>query len=171
MGEAWSKINITGTTIHYYLYCKRKCWLHINKINMEDNSEYVAIGKAIHENLQKRSANTEIAIDNIKIDKITDTYVIEIKKSSADVESAKWQLLYYLYVLESKGVHRKGKLSFYETKTKENKTEVIELTDEIRTTIDKIKDDINLLYESKMPEKANLNSKCKKCSYFEYCFI
>lgn len=29
---------INGTLINYYFHCKRQCYLHGNKINLEDNS-------------------------------------------------------------------------------------------------------------------------------------
>ena len=38
---------------------------------MEDNSEQVKIGKAIHEERAENKNNTEIAIDNIRLDKLT----------------------------------------------------------------------------------------------------
>lgn len=56
------------------------------------------------------SSNSEIAIENIKLDKLTAEYLTEIKKSDADEEAAKWQLYYYLYVLKIKGIVRKGRL-------------------------------------------------------------
>lgn len=83
-------------------------------MNLEDNSEQVKIGKAIHEERAENSKNSEIAIDNIRLDKLTKEYLTEIKKSDADAEAAKWQLLYYLSVLKSKGIVRKGKLEFVE---------------------------------------------------------
>ena len=95
---------VNGTLINYYFHCKRQCYLHGNRINLEDNSERVNIGKAIHEERSSNSDNTELEIDNIKIDKITKEYLIEVKKSDADVEASKWQLLYYLKVLKSKGI-------------------------------------------------------------------
>ena len=64
----------------------------------EDNSEQVKIGKAIHEEKAADKSNSEIAIDNIRLDKLTKEYLTEVKKSDADVEAAKWQLLYYLKV-------------------------------------------------------------------------
>ena len=36
------------------------------------------------------------------------------QKSDADVEAAKWQLLFYLKILKDKGIDRKGKLEFIE---------------------------------------------------------
>lgn len=58
-------MKITGTLINYYFHCKRQCYLFGNRLNLEDNSEIVKIGKAIHE-AKDISDNTEIAIDNIR---------------------------------------------------------------------------------------------------------
>ena len=124
-------MNINGTIINYYFHCKRQCYLHGNRLNMEDNSEQVKIGKAIHEERAENKINTEIAIDNIRLDKLTKEYLTEVKKSDADAEAAKWQLLYYLKVLKTKGVIRKGKLEFAEKNKKDKKIIIIELTDEV----------------------------------------
>lgn len=45
---------------------------------MEDNSEEVKIGKAIHEERNNRE-NTELAIENIRLDKLTGEYLTELK--------------------------------------------------------------------------------------------
>jgi len=42
-------MKITGTIINYYFHCKRQCYLFANRINMEDNSEDVRIGRVLHE--------------------------------------------------------------------------------------------------------------------------
>ena len=70
----------------------------------------VKVGRAIHEEKAEHAHNTEIAIENIRLDKLTKEYLTEIKKSDADIEAAKWQLLYYLMILKEKGIYRKGKL-------------------------------------------------------------
>jgi len=41
---------MNGTIINYYFHCKRQCYLFANKLNFEDNSELVKIGKEIHLN-------------------------------------------------------------------------------------------------------------------------
>ena len=112
-------MRVNGTLINYYFHCKRQCYLHGNRLNLEDNSEQVQIGKAYHEEKLK-GKNTEIELDHIKLDKLTNEYLTEVKKSDADPEAAKWQLLYYLKVLKEKGIERKGRLEFIEKK-KENK--------------------------------------------------
>lgn len=164
-------MNINGTIINYYFHCKRQCYLHGNRLNMEDNSERVKIGKAIHEERAENKNNTEIAIDNIRLDKLTKEYLTEVKKSDADAEAAKWQLLYYLKVLKTKGVIRKGKLEFAEKNKKDKKIIIIELTDEVEKELDKYIDEIEqLLNQDRIPECIN-KSTCKKCAYYEYCYI
>ena len=66
-----------GYIINSYLYCKRKAWLAYHRINLEENSEDVIIGKSLHE--INKNKNSEIEIEDIKIDSITSEYVIEIK--------------------------------------------------------------------------------------------
>ena len=94
---------MNGTIINYYFHCKRQCYMFAHRLNLEDNSEIVKIGKAIHEDRARNSENTEIKIENIALDKINSKYVTEVKKSDADVEASKWQLLYYLKILKDKG--------------------------------------------------------------------
>ena len=164
-------MNINGTIINYYFHCKRQCYLHGNRLNMEDYSEQVKIGKAIHEERAENKNNTEIAIDNIRLDKLTKEYLTEVKKSDADAEAAKWQLLYYLKVLKTKGVIRKGKLEFAEKNKKDKKIIIIELTDEVEKELGKYIDEIEqLLNQDRIPECIN-KSTCKKCAYYEYCYI
>lgn len=105
---------MNGIIINYYFHCKRQCYLFANKLNFEDNSELVKIGKEIYLNKSENKKNAEIKIENIVVDKITDKYLIEIKKSDADKEAARWQLYYYLYILKHKGIIKKGKLEFVE---------------------------------------------------------
>ena len=97
-------MKINGTLINYYFHCKRQCYLHANRLNLEDNSEIVKVGKAIHEEKSQGVENAEIGIENIKLDKLTSEYLTEIKKSDADMEAGKWQLIFYLNVLKSKGI-------------------------------------------------------------------
>lgn len=164
-------MRVNGTLINYYFHCRRQCYLHGNRLNLEDNSEIVQIGKAIHEERQEQSKDTELAIDNIKIDKLTKDYLVEVKKSDADVEASKWQLLYYLKVLKEKGVERKGKLEFVEKNKTKNKILYFELTEENMKELDFYVESIEqLLQEENIPDVLN-EPKCKKCAYYEYCYI
>lgn len=163
-------MRVNGTLINYYYHCKRQCYLHGNRLNLEDNSEQVKIGIALHEE-KNTTENTEIALENIRLDKLTDEYLTEVKKSDADMEAAKWQLLFYLKILKEKGIIRKGKLEFIEKRKGDSKILYFELTEKEEEELQKtIKEIENLLEMSNIPEVLN-KSKCKKCAYYEYCYI
>ena len=157
--------------MNYYFHCKRQCYLHGNRLNLEDNSESVKVGKAIHDVKEDRLLDSEIAIDNIKIDGLTSKYLIEIKKSDADIEASRWQLLFYLKVLKDKGVIREGRLEIVE-KNKQNKSVIyVSLTEENQLQLEKYIGEIkDLILGVKIPDVLNSPS-CKKCAYYEYCYI
>lgn len=156
--------------MNYYFHCKRQCYLHGNRLNLEDNSEQVKIGKALHEERDKKE-NTEIALENICLDKLSREYLTEVKKSDADVEAAKWQLLFYLKVLKEKGIERKGKLEFIEKEKSGKKVLYYELTTEVEQELEGYIYEIERLLESdEIPQVLN-KPKCKKCAYYEYCYI
>lgn len=162
--------NITGTIINYYFHCKTQMWLHANRINLEDNSEDVRMGKVLHEIKEEKSKQTEIKIDNIKIDRITKDYLIEFKKSDSDPQAVKWQVLLYLYKLKQKGIQRLGKIEYFE-KNKEQKSEILELDEVNEKELLSVLADIEKLILSDVPPPPKFENKCKKCAYYEYCFI
>ncbi|MBD5136024.1 MAG: Dna2/Cas4 domain-containing protein [Lachnospiraceae bacterium] len=164
-------MNVNGTLMNYYFHCKRQCYLHGNRINLENNSENVKIGKALHESKLSDSKNTELEIDNIKIDKLSKEYLTEIKKSDADENASKWQLYFYLYVLKSKGILRKGKLEFIEKNKTEKKMLILELTPEIEAELIKYIEEIKILIESDNVPPVLHKKQCTKCAYYEYCYI
>jgi len=162
-------MNLTGTIINYYFVCKTKMYLHYHKINLEDNSEDVRIGKVLHEISETKV--DEVSFEGIKVDKITKDYVVEVKKSDSDIEAGKWQLMYYLYVLKQKGIEKKGRLEVFEKNKQDKKRFVIELTEENEMKLLEILDDIEKILRSDTPPKPKFESKCRKCAYYEYCFL
>lgn len=164
-------MEINGTLMNYYIHCKRQCYLHGNRINLEDNSEKVKVGKAIHDDRAKKSENAEIAIENIKLDKLTRDYLTEVKKSDGDAEAAKWQLLFYLKALKEKGIERRGKLEFVEKNKTQRKVVILELTEQDEKMLECYEREITeLLNADSIPPVLN-QPKCKKCAYYEYCYI
>jgi CRISPR-associated exonuclease Cas4 len=97
----------------------------------------VQIGKALHEQKEEGIKNKEIEIENVKIDGLTDKYLIEIKKSDADVQACTYQILLYLKILKSKGIDRIGKLEFIEKNKQNKKIMLVELTPEKEEELDK----------------------------------
>lgn len=160
-------MKITGTIINYYYNCKRQCWLFYNNIRLEDNSEDVLIGKELHK--EKETKNSEIQIDNIKIDKINKNYVIEYKKSNSNLDGAKMQLLYYLYILEQKGIKKNGKLIILEKNKQTTNIDII-LDEDNKHLLDETLKNIEILLNSKIPCYKE-SKHCKKCAYYTYCKI
>ncbi|MCF6173995.1 MAG: CRISPR-associated protein Cas4 [Campylobacteraceae bacterium] len=163
-------MQINGTLINYYFHCKTQCWLHANRINLEDNSEDVRIGKVLHEIAEKKG-KSEVSIENIKVDKITKDYVVEIKKSDSDMEATKWQVLLYLYKLKQKGIYKKGKIEFIEKNKQAKKVHFVELDETKETELLKVLEEIRNLINQQSHPKPKKQRKCKKCAYYEYCFV
>ena len=164
-------MQVNGTLMNSYFYCKRQCYLLGNRLNLQDDSEQIKIGREIHKQLAEGKKNTEIVIDNIRLDELTKDYAIEIKKSDAGAEGARWQLLFYLSILKSKGIVRKGKLEFLEVHENGKKTEVIELTRNKEKELKQHIEEIEALLESNEVPECTCKNSCDRCSYYEYCSI
>ncbi len=159
----------TGTQVNYSLVCPRKLWLFSKDLDMEHTSEYVELGRLIHESSFQREEK-EILTDRIKIDFSARQGVInEIKKSDAVEEAHVFQVLYYLYYLKhAKGLADiKGKIHY----PKLRQTLDVELTTERETELEKILEKIReILASEQPPPRLGKISFCKKCSYYELCY-
>lgn len=155
--------------VYYYFVCKRKLWYFSNDIAMEQNNEDVALGKLIDENSYARD-NKHINIDGtINIDFIRGSNVIhEVKKSKSVEEAGKWQVKYYLYYLEQRGVDIEEAIIDYPLL---KKREQIVLTDKCRETLDFVEKDILEIIQNEKICKTETKNICRKCAYFELCFI
>lgn len=160
---------LTGTLVNYYVHCPRQCWLFYHKINLEDNSEDVRIGRVLH--LLGSDKNEELAIDNIKLDKITDEYVVELKKSDADLSAAMAQIQFYLFRLAEKGIKRKGRLEVWEKNKQGKKVHYTELTEELIQQLTGQYAEIEDFLLNPFPPVAEFKTACKRCAYYEYCYI
>ncbi len=164
-------MQVNGTLISYYFYCKRRMWLHANDIKMEHSSENVSMGKVIHETTyQNRSERfREIEIGPVKIDFFDPKGKIihEVKKSSKLQESHIWQVKYYIYMLEQAGVEGVTGILEY---PKERKTEEVFLSQPDRERIEELKQEISEIINSTDCPKILKSSKCKNCSYFDFCY-
>lgn len=160
---------LTGTVVNYYTHCKRQCWLFYHNLNLEDNSEDVRIGRVLHE--LKRQNKEEVALDGIKLDKLTAEYVTEIKKSDADLAAAMAQLEYYLIVLYDKGIVRKGRLECLEKNKQSKSVHTLALTEEEMGERKEQYRRIEEFLSADAPPAPVLKPICKKCAYYSYCFI
>lgn len=163
---------VNGVYINYYFHCKRHLWLFARNIRMEHNSEDVFIGKLISVySFDRRRHEIQIVDeeDAIVMDFIDKNrkVVHEIKKSNKLEELHIWQVKYYLYVLEKKGIMGfKGLINY----PKRKRSIQVELSDKDRTTIKEVIDDIHEIINSVKPPPVINKSYCKKCSYYEFCY-
>lgn len=162
-------MNVTGIMIYYYFICQRRLWYFANQINMEQNSELVEIGKIIDETTYTKEKK-QILIDNtINIDFVKNGAVLhEVKKTKSIEEAGIWQVKYYIYYLENKGVQNiKAKIDF--PLLKESKEIILE--DEDKKILDKVTKNIQEIIRMDKPPQI-INSKiCNKCSYYDLCYV
>ncbi|VAX21766.1 CRISPR-associated RecB family exonuclease Cas4 [hydrothermal vent metagenome] len=160
---------MTGTQIAYYFLCERKLWLFTHKIAMEQNSDVVAMGRFISDTTYERKKH-EIRIDNIVLDNYdSKTKTIhEVKKSDKMEETHIWQVKYYISVLKEKGIDGvKGKIDY----PKLRQTVDVELTEKDIMQLGEIEKSINTILNKDKPPDVINKSFCKKCSYYDLCYI
>jgi len=153
-------MKITGTMINYYFFCKRKLWLFANGIKTEHESEDVKIGKYYHENKFKDEDSGDF-INGVKLDKIEGNSVVEFKKSNSSVESAKWQLIFYLWKLKQVGINKKGILKFKENRDNIEVELDQEKEDKLKSIIYEIKD---IIHQPTPPSTEFCSKKCNHSS-------
>ncbi len=162
-------MRITGVMFYYYFVCKRKLWLFSKGITLENENENVMLGKLLDESSYKKD-NKHIMIDNtINVDFVRDWKVIhEVKKSRSLEDAAVWQVKYYLYFLQKRGINvEKGILDYPKIKIRKD----IQLENGDGEKIEDMLKEIESLI-SKEKSVDVINSKiCKSCAYYEYCYI
>lgn len=163
------KKQISGTMFYYYFVCKRKLWFFSNGIQLEEDNEDVILGKLIDENSYSKELK-HILIDNtVNIDFIKDWKILhEVKKQKSIEEAGIWQLKYYLYFLKIRGINiEKGILDYPKLK----KREEVFLSKDDEKKIKEILSEIEKITLMEKPPKLEKLKICKKCAYFEYCYI
>lgn len=161
--------DITGLMVYYYEVCKRKLWYFVNEIQLEENNSNVILGKLLEENTYTRDEK-KINIDGvINIDFIRSKKILhEIKKSNSIEPASLLQVQYYLYYLEKKGlIGLKGILDYPLLK----QTIEVNLTDEDRENLDNIIIGIKEILRKESPPTLEKKGICKKCAYFDLCFV
>ena len=161
--------DITGLMVYYYEVCKRKLWYFTNDIQLEENNSNVILGKLLEENTYTRDEK-KINIDGIiNIDFIRSKKILhEIKKSNSIEPASILQVQYYLYYLEKKGlVGLKGILDYPLLK----QTVEVNLADSDRENLENIIIGIKEILGKESPPILEKKNICKKCAYFDLCFV
>lgn len=159
---------VSGMTYAYFFICRRKMWCFSRGITLEEGNEDVAIGKLIDENSYGDEKKHILVDDYVNIDFMKDQTVFEIKKSKRERTAALSQIKYYLYVLNKKGINDlTGELRV----PKEN---YIEKVVPIQQDYDEIERNLAAIEEILVAEKppaAEHKNICKKCAYYDLCYI
>ncbi|WP_213698188.1 CRISPR-associated protein Cas4 [Acetomicrobium sp.] len=160
---------ITGTLIWYYYICHREVWLMAHEINPEADNVLLDLGRLIHEESYPRNKK-EFSAPGMKIDIIKERdgelIVGEIKKSSRFIDSAKMQLIYYLYRLRQMGIEAKGELLI----PKERKRISVELTSELQCMLETTMQGIREITALSAPPPPMRIPFCRSCAYAEFCW-
>ncbi len=162
-------MKISGSIIQAFIICPRQTWLMSRQISGDQYNEFLAIGRIYAEENYKREKK-EIRVDGNKIDVIKGKKglltLIETKKSSKMIESAKMQLLNYLYSFSKKGHEVKGEIRI----PKEKKIIPVEFRENEKAIIEELHKEISgLINQEKSPEITRIGA-CKSCSYAEFCW-
>ena len=149
-------MKITGTLIKNFFHCKRQAYLYYYGLNF--HSEYTRIGELMH----LEEGDKGIAIDNIRLDDIKGSNIIEFKKTASNLEGTKFQVLFYLDYLHKKCFNLKGKIVDLSTKEEH----IIELNERGRKELNSALSDIQIMLQSDIiPERKENKAECKNCSF------
>lgn len=169
-------MKVTGTHIAYYFICARKLWFFCKGIRCEHESDAVRMGKHIHATSYKRK-DKEISIDGVIVVDWIDynkKVIHEVKKSDKMEVSHIWQLKYYMWYLEQKGLNITESVQGYTGELnypRLNKKKQVTLDDKDRYKIEnKIIPSIIQVSRLDKPPSTIEWKVCKTCSYSELCY-
>ena len=165
------EVLFTGSQVAYFSICKTKLWLYSHFITMEHNSDIVRLGKIIDISSYSRESKNKLVDQKISIDFIRkkDTIEIhEVKKSNKLEKAHKLQLKYYMYVLCLKGVRSLTGIINY---PKLRKIVKVNLSSRDIQQIKNVLKEIGKVVNSKLPPKPIYKPYCRKCSYYNLCYV
>lgn len=162
-------MKVTGNMINYFFVCERKLWLFAHGLQYEDENENVQLGKLLDTGTYKDKRKQIMLDGTINIDFLEDWKVLhEVKKSRAIEPAAVWQLRYYLYYLQKKGVSvEKGYIDYPKLRERIEVT----LNEEETKELEGIIESIEAIITQEDSPKVEKKKICTKCAYYDYCFI
>lgn len=174
-------LTINATLVNLYHVCPREMWLHANGIRMEHTSDTVYDGKLLHETSYPQRAEKYTEIDlsattknGIELSGKIDFYnakekeIHEIKRSDRVEEAHKWQVKYYIWLLELNDITGVHAILEY---PKLRSTHEVSLDSGDKLYLEELIPKLVILQESELCP-ARINSKiCKSCSYYDLCYV
>ncbi|MFC4772637.1 CRISPR-associated protein Cas4 [Enterococcus hermanniensis] len=162
-------MKITGNMINYYFVCQRKLWLFSHGLQYEEENENVQLGKLLDTSSYKGKRKQIMLDGTINIDFLEDWKVLhEVKKTRAIEPAAIWQLRYYLYYLQKRGVSvEKGYIDYPKLRERIEVT----LDEKEINELERIIESIKMIVTQNDSPKVEKKKICPKCAYYDYCFI
>lgn len=178
-----STLRVGGMLVGYYIVCRRKAWLSMRGLWMEQESDTVALGRLIDEASYEREHKSMMlsatAPDGTallgKIDwaNLRDGILHETKKSRAVEEAHMWQLRFYLWMLKLSGVTRAdgkpytGTLSYPRLRRTERVTLMAADEEHLAVIVAGLR---RTAARPQPPRRIDKRRFCRKCGYEELCY-
>lgn len=158
---------VTGVMMQYYAVCERELWFVSRNLEIDRDNPAVVRGTDVDDSAYAESRR-EYSIDGtISIDVLDDGRVMEVKPSSALVEPARLQLLYYLWYLdEIAGIEKEGVLAH----PTERRRETVTLTEEARNRVENAIRGVYSVVSCESPPSAEEKPFCESCAYHDFCW-
>lgn len=169
--SAGGAVRVTGVAIQYAVACERELWFYLHGIETSNEDQNILIGRQIDNEYYKRLRRQVMIDGSVKIDVVKkrgkEITVLETKKSRKLVEPGKWQLLYYLYVLEKHGVSAEGYLAI----PTERRRIRVALTESAKKRIEDLIKTVEKVARMPNPPPPVRKPYCKGCAYRELCWV
>lgn len=177
------RVRIGGMLVGYALVCRRKAWLSMRGLWMEQESDAVALGRMIDRtSYTRRDKALELDVEGPggvpltgKIDgaNLREGVLHEVKSSRAVEDAHRMQLRFYLWLLRLAGVTRAdgqpftGQLDYPTLR----RTEAVALTDADVDRLTGIVADLTALADAPTPpERLARRRFCAACAFEELCY-
>ncbi len=181
--NAPSQRRIGGMLIGYYCICKRKAWLSMHGLWMEQESQAVALGRLVDQSsyarqtkaimLHAEAPDGTALVGKIDWAQLDHGVLHETKKGRSCEDAHIWQLRFYLWLLRLNDVTRadglpfRGELNY----PKLRRTESVELEPAYETRLAEMVADLRRLSDQDTPPpRIDTRAFCRKCAYEELCY-
>lgn len=162
-------MSVSGTLIWYYTICPRQVWLMSRQLNPDEDDQNLEYGRFLHKMSYKKEKKELRVGSNVMdfVDMVGGVpIVIEVKKSSRALESARLQLAHYLLTLEEIGIEVKGQLRFPEERRRED----VVLNDALRLQVLAARKAVKGIMGQDLPPRATWSKWCRNCAYVSFCW-
>lgn len=158
--------DVGGVHVKYLYHCPRQLWLYVRGVRPEHLSPLVELGAAVHDTSYARHSPVDLGA--ARLDHLDgETWVHETKSSSRPSAADEAQVRHYCYRLHLVGVPAQGAILRYPTTRRTRSIpydngQAARADEDVRTVLD-------TAARSEPPVRLP-QSRCRGCSFFDYCW-